>query len=287
MLKYSEIFFSEYGTSMVYHTRNLSKYSTMPTIKVRKYSDSVYVVYSHRNKIFKIFTGVKIEDRYWNLSVPKKNCPGYDNKITQINSMEVRVLNASMKIRSLGIDPAVDLVKKEFYSQVAPDNQKQDFWETYKEYLELLTCRESTRRKIAMTYRVIEYFCKWSGYKFEIDTFDKTVFGRFVQYLLLHQHMADSTIQRHVKWLRTFLRYAYPDKDISFVKYAMLAIEEEIIVLTEGELRYLIDADLGGYLERTRDLFVFLATTGMRFCDSQLFDPSWVTEEQNFLSLPN
>jgi site-specific recombinase XerD len=33
-------------------------------------------------------------------------------------------------------------------------------------------------------------------------------------------------------------------------------------------------------LETTRDLFVFLATTGMRFSDSQLFDPHWVTEEK-------
>jgi len=33
-------------------------------------------------------------------------------------------------------------------------------------------------------------------------------------------------------------------------------------------------------MESTRDLFVFLATTGMRFSDSQLFNPTWVTPEQ-------
>jgi len=36
----------------------------MVTIKVRKYKNSVYVIYSHRNKKFKLFTGVKVDDKY-------------------------------------------------------------------------------------------------------------------------------------------------------------------------------------------------------------------------------
>jgi integrase len=131
-----------------------------------------------------------------------------------------------------------------------------------------------------MTKKVLEYFCTWSGYKFDIETFDRETFGRFIQYMLLNQKMADSTINSHVKWLRTFLRYAYPTKDVSWMRYLMLPVEEEVIALNEGELKYLIDAELGGYLETARDLFIFLATTGMRYSDSQLFNPHWVTEEK-------
>jgi len=131
-----------------------------------------------------------------------------------------------------------------------------------------------------MTKKVLEYFCTWSGYAFDIDTFDRIAFGRFVQYMLFNQKMADATINKHVKWLRAFLKYAYPSKDVSWIRYLMLNVEEEVIALKEEELRYLIDSDLGGYLEKARDLFVFLATTGMRFSDSQLFNPNWVTPEQ-------
>jgi integrase len=106
------------------------------------------------------------------------------------------------------------------------------------------------------------------------------MFGRFVQYMLFNQKMADATINQHVKWLRSFLKCTYPFKDVSWMRYLMLTVEEEVIALTEGELKYLLDAELGGYLETTRDLFVFLATTGMRFSDSQLFNPQWVTEEK-------
>ena len=119
-----------------------------------------------------------------------------------------------------------------------------------------------------------------SGYQFDIATFDRVIFGRLVQYMLFNQKMEDATINQHVKWLRAFLKCTYPAKDVSWMRYLMLTIEEEVIVLTESELKYLIDAELKGYLETTRDLSVFLATTGMRFSDSQLFHPHWVTEEK-------
>ena len=72
----------------------------MPIIKMRKYKDSVYVNYTHKMKVFKIFTEAKVVDKYWNICNPKKNCPDLDNILTQIRSMESRVLGASMKVYS-------------------------------------------------------------------------------------------------------------------------------------------------------------------------------------------
>lgn len=135
----------------------------MSSIKVRKYQDSVYIIYCHKNKKFKIFTGVKIEDKFWNLCAPKKNCPGYANVINQI----------------------------------------------------------------AMIYKVLEYYCTWREYRFDIDTWDVAAFGRFVQYLHQHRQMADSIIHRHVKWLRSFLKHAYQDRNFMWMKYAVMQIDEE------------------------------------------------------------
>jgi integrase len=77
-----------------------------------------------------------------------------------------------------------------------------------------------------------------------------------------------------------FLKTAYPEKDWSWVRYGMLNAEMEVVTLTETELHKLKDAPVGGYLKKTRDLFVFMATTGMRYSDSQLYDPSWQTPEE-------
>jgi integrase len=252
----------------------------MSTIKIRKYKDSVYIIYSHKSNIFKIYTGIKVEDKYWCKDFPKKNCPRYEYVTAQITSMESRVLNASVSVRTRGVDPTAELVRKEFYSQITAIKEELPFWESYRTYLQLLTCREITKRKISVTYNVLEYFCSFDGYKPSAESFDKIVFGRFIQYLLKNQGMADSTIHRHVKWLKAFFRFSYPQKDLSFMKYSMLPTEKEIVALNETELRQLIEADLGGHLDKTRDLFLFLTLTGMRFSDSQLFNPSWVTEER-------
>ncbi len=218
----------------------------MSTIKIRKYKDSVYIIYSHKLSIFKIYTGIKVEDKYWSKDFPKKNCPRYEYVTTQISSMESRVLNASVSVRTKGVDPTAELVRKEFYSQIPAMKEEIPFWESYRTYLQLLTCREITKRKISVTYNVLEYFCNFDGYKPTVESFDKIVFGRFIQYLLKNQGMADSTIHRHVKWLKAFFKFSYPQKDISFMKYSMLATEKEIVALNETELRQLIEADLAG-----------------------------------------
>ena len=57
----------------------------MASIKVRKYNHSVYVIYSHGNKKFKLFTGVKVEDQYWVNNSLKKHCPDYDILKRQID----------------------------------------------------------------------------------------------------------------------------------------------------------------------------------------------------------
>ena len=50
--------------------------------------------------------------------------------------------------------------------------------------------------------------------------------------------------------------------------------------LTESELLKLRDVKVKGHLERTRDLFIFMAYTGLAYCDMQVFDFSTMTEER-------
>lgn len=253
----------------------------MPSIKVRKYGNSVYVIYSHGHRKFKIFTGVKVETEFWNLSNPKKNCPDYNDVIKAIEGMQKRVLDASWEVRNRKQDPTVDLVRAEFYAQITPaEPEIKPFFETYLTFVDLKFVRESTRKKIKISMRVLEYYCSWSGYKPAAATWTQLEFGRFVQYMLLQQKMMDSTIAKHVKDIKHFMVYFFAGKDLSWMKYTNISVDEVVIALSEPELRQLIEAELGGWLETTRDLFVFLATTGMRFSDSQLFNPQWVTEEK-------
>jgi hypothetical protein len=85
----------------------------MAIIKVRKYGNSVYVIYSHGNKKFKLFTGAKVDDKYWSNNALKKNCPDYDILKSQIAVLHNQVLNAYLTVRQKGMDPMPDLVRKE------------------------------------------------------------------------------------------------------------------------------------------------------------------------------
>jgi hypothetical protein len=69
--------------------------------------------------------------------------------------------------------------------------------------------------------------------------------------------MADSTIPRHVKWLKAFFRFSYPQMDLGFMKYSMLATEKEIVALNETEVRQLNEADLTCHLEKQGIFFCF------------------------------
>lgn len=73
----------------------------MLRVKIRKFKDSVYVFYSHRNLKFKVYTGLKVEDQFWNLCTLKKNCPDYEPAVLQITEMETRILKEAMKIRAM------------------------------------------------------------------------------------------------------------------------------------------------------------------------------------------
>lgn len=150
----------------------------------------------------------------------------------------------------------------------------------YDDYLEVKTFKPGTRQKAVVYMKMLKRFYTLSGYSFNIDTWYNLTFGRFIQFLLVVQKYADSSINRLVRGTKSFLRFAYPKKDLSWMTYNQLPIDEEVVALKEGELKTLITAELDDYLDRTRDLFVFLATKGMRFGDNQRFDPSWITPEE-------
>jgi len=85
----------------------------MATIKVRKYKDSVYVIYSHANKKFILFTGAKVDDKYWNICSLKRHCPDYDILKSQIDSVQNQVLNGLISVRQKGLKPMPELVRNE------------------------------------------------------------------------------------------------------------------------------------------------------------------------------
>ena len=136
----------------------------------------------------------------------------------------------------------------------------------------------SSWRNLMNTYTNLKDFTKDEKEKLDHLNFVKAEFNRFLNYLITEKKHTNGTIDKHVKIFKRFLSWAYPEKEIQFVKYRWKK-NDDVVALDESEMKVLIEADLHGYLDKTRDLFVFCATTGMRYSDSQRFQPAWITDD--------
>lgn len=167
------------------------------------------------------------------------------------------------------------------------------FFEKYEEWQQAKKAhlRDSTMRSFVQLKNYMEAYEEFEGYQFQPETFSEVQFGRFIQFLLFHfekrgvseemrkipeyRGLQFSTLSRRMRMLKSFLRWAYPERDWSYVRFTAPQVED-IVVLEEHELRQLIDYEVSGHMELVKDLFVFMCLTGMRYSDTQRFDQSWV-----------
>jgi hypothetical protein len=251
----------------------------MPTIKVEKFKDTVYVKYSHKGKVLKIDTGVRLQDKFWNLGIPTKNCPDHDNISLNIRLVETCLQEASMTLRNLGIDPTVEKVQCEYHTQEVQKIKSANIWDQIN--ISIRKIKSFNGKRIAERLKdSFMRFCFVTGYLFSLTTWDVGILGMYIQYLLIHEEQEDYDIALMVDALKIFLRNAYPENEFKWMRYDPIEPHEELFSLDNGELKCLIDADLGGYMEEARDLFVFLATSGMRYHESQLLNPGLVSKEE-------
>jgi site-specific recombinase XerD len=110
----------------------------------------------------------------------------------------------------------------------------------------------------------------------DIETLSSGTIDDLVSYLVIERGLMDSTIHRHLKTLKMFLHKTYPSFNTKFIRYK--SFNPEVIFLYESELKCLVNANLKGYMDKTRDLFVFSAVTGMRYSDSQRYEPNWLND---------
>ena len=253
----------------------------MSTLKVRKYRDVVYAIYTHKGKTLKISANVKVMDRYWDLDHVKKSDPHHKVKNEAISARMSLLKTAMLKVELDGLEPTVDLVRKEYIRSYKKSDQvpEKTFIDHFYEYLD---SKRSTRSKttvsnINQTIDVLVSFQEDKGVKMSVDTLDKGIFNRLINYYLDDMDYKDSTVDKHLRVIKAFLKWAYPEFNYGFMKYKMRR-DETIIHLTEEELMKLISADLSGTLERVRDLFVFGCLTGMRYSDLKNYNKSWIQE---------
>jgi integrase len=195
-----------------------------------------------------------------------------------------------VQVRRMGLEPSVEAVRAAYFKRLKSPEETQDLIESleldwdfdkkFDEYIREKGFRSHNHLKnLRQCKRVFsEYNRNIKGDYISPSTLDKRMVSRITNYLITHCNYLDSTIEKHLAGLRAFLRWACPDKTFTILSYPKPA-EYSVVYLREEELHKLIATPLEkGYLDKTRDLLVFLCTTGMRYSDSQEFHYSWVED---------
>jgi site-specific recombinase XerD len=227
----------------------------------------------------KVSTKIIVKEKDWDdvNQIVRKSDPQYEEKNALIDVVMREIMSDVIHFKGEGREPTVPsirLYRKNRLSRLSGITF--DFKKDFLHYMRIRAPKwsEMTYKNAAATRSAFNEYLDHHNRKWEPDQYNKMQHEEFVNYLLLNRNLLDSTIERHVKCMKGFLRWQYPANNWDFLKYK--SFDQEIIFLYEDELKKLIDAPLVGYRDKTRDLFVFLATTGMRYGDSQRFTTDWI-----------
>ena len=256
----------------------------MGIISTKQYRNTVFIEYTHKGRRLKMSTGIRLAPGYIKKGELSSRAPDYYQIDQTINVYKNLVRGWVNQVISERKEPTVENIKavrdkkqKEKEAQQERKNYLQDDFAKYLEHKKNRV-KPSTYRNIQQASKALIDYETEAKRKMTVDDLTSTEFDKFVNYLM-RRNLKNNMIAKHTKIIRGFLRWAYPrmQLELAFVKYQY--VTPNIHYLRGEEMRLLIDAELPtAKLDKTRDLFVFLATTGMRYSDSQQFRSDWINE---------
>jgi integrase len=253
---------------------------------------TVYIQYINGGEALRIPTGIKVlEEHFKNGRLTKGYGESYKADNLIIDNTENKV-NTIIKnhMDKVGVPPVKKHVYDEYYKEgtkLLASEKGKSFFENFGIYIseKESTTQYNTLKSIKVCYKTLNEFEKITGYKLSFNSINKIFFTKFLQYCIKERKMQNSTIARLMVVLKVFIDdcidkgYTETNHVASF-KVKVKANQNEIIVLTQEELKELEALDLSGNLrlDYVRDLFLLMCATGLRYGDmirlnrSKVFD---------------
>ena len=229
-------------------------------------------------------TGVAILPRQWD---EKNECVKLRNDATSLNKALSLIKNAAvdllMEMVQQGI---VDLSR--LNEVLKPKVNDLTFHEYIKERIEKRNVGENTRERYVSFYKIfVEEYGKIINFsditEASVRDYDEWLHKRMVNGHLMQQ----STIYSHHKYLRLFIYDALTDGHVNKNPYQSRRIKidhgegGQIPCLTINQVETIEGLDLVGFLDKTRDLFLFQCYTGLAFADMQKFRLKDYTQDED------
>ena len=144
---------------------------------------------------------------------------------------------------------------------------------------------EGLAKNTIKDHKVALNLAKDSGYLKTLADLTKANVIAFDQWLRKDGNRSDYTIHGYHKKVKKYTKLLWQMEMIPSDPYQYVKIpkgsNKERVPLLEDELLKLRQAECTGRIERARDLFIFMAYTGLAYCDMAIFDFKTMTEEHS------
>lgn len=260
-----------------------------PTLNVYNWWTYIYVVCTVNRAKVKRSTGLKCGQEYWENGKLSPKFPEYSRYMEVIGRLISLFYRAINELRSEGmlsgpnlskrVDELIRAQEEKAAENVGVMELKYNMLPDFQEFMrnQQPFVRYNTWRKYRSTYNLLFSFGQESNLKLDILTFDRKTYEQFLSYLIFKKDLLNNSVAKHVGVLKTFFKRMYPDYDYKYMKFSEYT--PDVIALNEDELNDIrLTPFPAGYKKKTRDLFLFLASTGMRYSDSQRYQPGWVED---------
>ena len=172
-----------------------------------------------------------------------------------------------------------------FHHDSKPINRFLTFWDVYHEYENYNRKRKnwmtSTKKKYDTIRHNLKGFREWKRniglpyFDVSFDYFDDYGLQSFVDYLSNYKRYKNSTIKKDIVMLKVVLRWAYNmryhnNRAFETFKPNLKSVKNRVIFLNMKEIKQLEDCHIPeskSHLIHTRDVFLFMCFTGLRYSD--------------------
>ena len=157
--------------------------------------------------------------------------------------------------------------------------------QSYPDYIESMLMSENLRPNSIKGFNVLLRAIRCSSILNTFADLTPAKIYAFDEWFRQHPPKSDYTMKGYHKKNHKYILQLYHKEMIPSDPYMHVNFKrgsnKERNPLTEEELNRIIDAKFTGYLERTRDVFVFMAYTGLSYCDMKVFDFATMTEQHD------
>ncbi|MFZ4263817.1 site-specific integrase [Sphingobacterium sp. HJSM2_6] len=242
-----------------------------------------------------LFTGYRVDLIKWDEGKQRVK-PSTTNKLKQAASE----INASLtKIESIIQDifkvyevkeeiPSLSVLKEDINAKIKiqtpiVENKtiKINFFETFNQFLRECAKEDNWTISTIKKYTTLRNNLEKFDRRISLDSFDHKKLEKYLDYLVTKHKYKNTTLEKHLKFLKRFLKWGVNKGLISNDDYKsyfpkIKKVSKKVIFLTKDDIdrikRFQIPSEKQ-YLERVRDVLIFSCFSGMRYSD--LYALTW------------